>query len=149
MNQISTQKTSYFYKLVSPFNNTPYYPLDSLTMAKLLDMSHKTAIRICQNLRPLKPHELTYLQIMIFGLIPDKDFIKQKMFFYNGALRSHNLKKLELSAAQVSEFSIMRTYYISALESSIQAKDRIKELEAIIEGRKPNAKIIQFSDYLR
>jgi hypothetical protein len=149
VNQINTQKTSYFYKLKSPFNHTPYHPLDSLTMAKMLDMSHKTAIRICQNLRPLKPHELTYLQIMIFGLIPDKAFIREKMFFYNGALRCHRLKNFELTPSEASSFADMRIYYISALESSIQAKDRIKELEAIIEGKKPNAKIIQFSDYVR
>ena len=154
MNQINTQKTSYFYKLKSPFNHIPYYPLDSLKMASMLDMSHKTAIRICQNLRPLKPHELTYLQVIIFGLIPDGDFIKHRMFFYNGALCSHSLKNFELTPAEASSFVIMHNYYISALESSIQAKDRIKELEILIDSYKnptppEPTNIIHFSDFYK
>ena len=111
MNDITTQKTSYFYKLKSPFNHIPYYPLDSLSMANMLDMSHKTAIRICQNLRPLKSHELTYLQVMIFGLIPDKQFVKQKMFFYDGKLRCHSLKNFELAPSEASSFVLMNNYY--------------------------------------
>ncbi len=69
--------------------------------------------------------------------------------FYNGSLRCHRFKNFELKPAEGSSFAHLRIYYMSALDASIQSKSHVKEIEAIIEGKKPNAQIIQFSDYLR
>lgn len=114
------------------------------TLANHLELSKRTALRICQDLRPIKKHELIYLQVMIFGLIPDPLFMRHKWFFKNGVLLSHN-HKLEIDISDTTAFALLRQNDYLLIAELREAKERIRELELKLGLIKTN--IIQFSDY--
>lgn len=136
----------WFYKLPDPFRLTPYYPLDSQSLAKHLECSQRTAIRICQDLRQLKKHELIYLQTVFYGLIPDPEFMRGKWFFREGLLLSHN-HDLTIDMRDTTTYAVLRHNHYLLLAELTLAKDRIKELELKLGLIKTN--IIQFSDFFK
>jgi hypothetical protein len=75
-NLMSKSKKNLFL-LPNPYRlqHFPSYPLDAGDLMRDLNVSMRTANRICEGTRPLKPSELVYLQILHFGFIPDKGFI--------------------------------------------------------------------------
>jgi hypothetical protein len=144
----------WLYLLPSPFRMqyAPSLPLSADDIAANLNMSYPTALRICQNKRPLKPFELIYLQIVHFGMIPDKAFIKSKFFVYDGKLRCHNVSNYELSTGELYQYTQLRVQVLrlndvvaDTKERLLHAEERIKELE---EPPKPT-NIIRFSDYIK
>ncbi|MDO8414639.1 MAG: hypothetical protein Q7S87_00355 [Agitococcus sp.] len=118
------------YKLPDPFHKTTYFPLSNQELAEMLDISPKTAVRICQDERPLKIHELVYLQMKIFGYIPDKDFGRYKVFFRDGHLYCHNVPNFEMSAGELGNLYIWKTHFLQTKDALEAAKARVKELEA-------------------
>ena len=137
-------RDGWYFKLANPFGYTRYYPMHAETLANHLELSKRTALRICQDLRPIKKHELIYLQVMIFGLIPDPLFVRHKWFFKNGVLLSHN-HKLEIDISDTTAFALLRQNDYLLIAELREAKERIRELELKLGLIKTN--IIQFSDY--
>ena len=144
-------RNQWFFKLPDPFKLTPYYPLAADTLAEHLDISHKTALRICQDQRSIKRHELIYLQIMIFGMIPDKTFMRFKWFFRDGMLLSHT-NDLQIDMADTSVYALLRhNHHLQLGELRGQLKEarlKIQELEkALHPDPVEPTNIIKFSDF--
>lgn len=136
------------FMLPNPYRlqHFPSYPLDAGDLVRDLNVSTRTANRICEGTRPLKPSELVYLQILHFGFIPDKGFIRGKWFFRDGFLLSHS-HNLQIDMNDANAYAILRNNYYLLHGELIQAKERITELELKLGLIKTN--IIQFSDYVR
>lgn len=117
------------FKLPDPFGMMPFYPLDTGTMAALLSISERTAQRICQGASKLRHGELVYLQVMVFGLIPDQAFFRLKVFTRGGWLYSHLLPDLEISAGGLAELNLQQQVYSSLLGDLAAARARIVDLE--------------------
>ena len=117
------------YKLPDPFHQMPYFPLSNQELAEMLDISPKTAVRIFQDVRPLKTHELVYLQMKIFGYIPDPQFDRYKVFFRDGHLYCHNVPNFKMSAGELGNLYIWKTHYLQTIDMLEAAKARVKELE--------------------
>lgn len=139
-------RDGWYFKLANPFGYSRYYPMHAETLANHLELSKRTALRICQDLRPIKKHELIYLQVMIFGLIPDPLFVRHKWFFKNGVLLSHN-HRLEIDISDTSAFALLRQNDYLLIAELREAKERIRELELKLGLVKTN--VVQFSDYVR
>lgn len=129
----------WLYKLPCPFGLTPYYPLDTGTLAALLQVSERTAQRMCQGLSPIRHGELVYLQVMVFGLIPDPAFVRLKMFVRGGVLYSHQLPGVEMTPGAVAEWQIQRQAYHGLLDDLAAARARIAELERQLNPPEPVA----------
>lgn len=144
-------KGEWCFKLPNPFNTTPYLPISGQQLAEMLQISTKTAVRICQSERQLKEHELVYLQMKMFGYIPDPDFLRYRVSFRKGHLYSHNVPNFEMSAGQVANLYLWKTQYLRMEDAIKAAKERIKELEApakptnIIDFKQAKAKRQAFS----
>lgn len=136
----------YFYKLINPFRTTPYLPLGADAISKGLDLSYSTALRVCKGEKQLKKSEVLLLQIIHFGLIPDKDFIRYKLSFRDGCLHSHDAPNMNLSAGKMAHLYLFETQYLRLEEELREAKALIKELEKALDPPEPT-NIIQFSDY--
>ena len=117
------------FKLPDPFGMMPFYPLDPGTLAALLSVSERTAQRICMGSSRLRHGELVYLQVMVFGLIPDQAFLRLKLFTRGGVLYSHLLPDLEISAGSLAELSIQQQQFSGLLGDLAAARARIADLE--------------------
>lgn len=145
-------RNQWFFKLPDPFRLTPYYPITANELVEMLAVSHKTALRICQGERMLKTHELVYLQMMFFGLIPDPKFLRHKYFFRDGVLLSYNNND-EIDISDAAAYAIVKQTYYAIKAEYAQAREKIKELETVIESYKnplppKPSNIIQFADYV-
>lgn len=129
----------WLYKLPDPFGMTPYYPLDTGTLADLLQVSERTAQRMCTGDSPIRHWELIYLQVMIFGLIPDPAFLRLKFFTRSGVLYSHLLPGVEMTPGAVAEWQIQRQAYHGLLDDLTAARLRIGELERQLNPPEPEA----------
>lgn len=134
----------WLYKLQCPFNMLPYMPIDSATMAKLLKISQRTALRICKGERELTHAELHLLQFKVFGCIDDPQFKRDKFYIKNGILYCHLAPNYELGAGQILEFALLIGYYKNAVLELAETKKRLNELE----NPKPEkpSNVIKFSD---
>jgi len=119
------------YKLPDPFHKIPYFPLSTQELAEMLDISQRTAARICQDNRPLKNHELVYLQMKIFGYIPDPQFDRYKVCFRDGHLYCHDVPNVEMSAGELGSLYIWKTHYLQMKDTLETAKTRVHELEEL------------------
>ena len=137
----------WFYCLPNPFRvqHCLSLPLDANDLANNLNISYRSALRICQNERPLKDSELIYLQVIHFGLIPDKAFIKAKFFVSQGSLRCHRVSNYELSTGELMEYSLLRMQVLTLRDELKTAKETIKTLQ----GEPKPTNIIQFSDFFK
>lgn len=117
------------YKLPDPFGMMPFYPLDTGTMSALLSISERTAQRICMGASKLRHGELIYLQVMVFGLIPDPAFVRLKLFTRGGWLYSHLLPDLEISPGGLAELSVQQSAFSGLLGDLADARARIVDLE--------------------
>lgn len=127
----------WLYKLPDPFGMSPWYPLDTATLADLLKVSERTAQRMCQGLSPIRHGELVYLQVMVFGLIPDPAFVRLKMFVRGGVLYSHQLPGVEMTPGAVAEWQIQRQAYHGLLDDLAAARARIVDLERQLQPPEP------------
>lgn len=127
----------WLYKLPDPFNMSPWYPLDTGTLSDLLHVSERTAQRMCQGLSPIRHGELVYLQVMIFGLIPDPAFVRLKFFTRGGVLYSHQLPGVEMTPGAVAEWQIQRQAYGGLLDDLAAARARIVDLERRLNPPEP------------
>lgn len=138
----------YFYKLMNPFCTIPYIPLSADVLSQNLDLSYSTALRVCKGEKHLKQSEVLLLQIIHFGLIPDKDFIRYKLSFRDGCLHSHDAPNMNLSAGKMAHLYLFETQYVRLQEELREAKALIKKLEKALEPPEPT-NIIKFSDYMK
>lgn len=137
----------WLFLLPSPFRMRylPSLPLTANDIADNLDISYQSALRICKNEKPLKAHEMTLLQVIHFGMIPDKAFIKSKIFVHNGKLKCHHLPNYELSTGELLGFVALRMKVLSLTDALAIANEKIKELQ----GEPKPTNIIKFSDYTK
>lgn len=137
-----------FYKLVDPFRNIHYLPMSADKLSEQLDLSMRTAIRICTGEKQLKKSEVRYLQVLNFGLIPDSAFLRSKLYFYRGHIYCHDVKNFEMAAGQLGALYLWQTQYLRMEDQLKDAKARIVELELLLYPPKPEpTNIIQFSDF--
>jgi hypothetical protein len=121
----------WFLCLPDPFGPA-WYPLDAVTLAEMLDISPKTGQRICQGVKALRPCELVYLQVMVFGLIPDPAFERLGMFFQGGVLYSRQLPGVALSPGSLAEWQAQRQAFYGLMTDLEMARVRIAELEGVL-----------------
>lgn len=119
------------YTLPDPYGNLPYFPLDAVTLAGHLDLSYRTALRICSGQRRLSRAYMVYLQVIIFGYIPDPELFRGRWFFRDGAFLSHGLPGHEFPASEVMESALMRAEYLRTAAALDEARRRIEELTAL------------------
>lgn len=143
-------KYSPFYKLIDPFRNIHYLPLSAHKLSEQLEVSYRTAVRICNGQKKLKKLEREYLQIINFGLIPDPAFLRYRLAFRDGELISHDAPNLDLSAGKLAHLYVWQAEHLRLLEQLKAAMERIKELELLLNPLPPEpTNIIKFSDYFK
>ncbi len=118
-------------RLPDPFS-AQWYPLDAVTLAELLDVSPKTGKRMCQNPARLRPCEISWLQVQIYGLIPDGAFVRLGMFFQGGVLYSRHLPGVALSPGDLAEWQAQRQAFYGLMTDLEMARARIAELEGVL-----------------
>lgn len=118
-------------QLPDPFG-ARWYPLDSLTLAELLDVSPRTARRICQNPARLRVSEIGWLQVQIFGLIPDPAFMRLGMFFQGGRLYSRRMPDVDFCPGDLAAWVIQRQAFSGVVGDLAAARARIEELERLL-----------------
>lgn len=118
------------YALPDPYRQLPYLPLDAMTLAEHLDMSYRTALRVCQGQRRLSRAHVVYLQVMLFGYIPDAELERGRWFFRDGAFRSHRIPGHEFAGADILESALLRLEYRRTSAALEDARRRIDELTA-------------------
>lgn len=117
------------FKLPDPFNRTPYYPLTSKQMAELLDISDRTALRVCKSESKLSKAELVFLQMHIFGYIPDPDLLRYGVSFRKGYLYSHDVPEFEMSAGEFAHLYLWKEQYLHYEQMFNEAQQRVKAIE--------------------
>ncbi len=137
----------WLYKLQCPFNTLPYVPIDSTTMAEILQISQRTALRICKGERDLSHAELHLLQFKVFGCIDDQQFKRAKFYIKSGVLYCHQVPSYELGAGEILEFSLLVGYYKNAVLELAETKKRLADFENPTPPKPTN--IIKFSDFKR
>lgn len=120
----------WLYALPDPYGNLPYFPLDAVTLAGHLDVSYRTALRICSGQRRLSRAHLVYLQVMVFGYIPDPELMRGRWYFRDGAFLSHRLPGHEFPASEILESALLRYEYRRTAAELDDARRRIEELTA-------------------
>lgn len=125
------QHGRWLLRLPDPFS-CRWFPLDAVTLADLLDVSPRTAARYCQQPERLRRCDVAWLQVQVFGLIPDAAFVRLGMFVRGGVMYSHDLPGLEFSPGDLAAWQVQRRAY-HELTSLLQAsRDRIAELERLL-----------------
>ena len=92
---------------------------------------------MCQGLSPGRHGELVYLQVMVFGLVPDPDFVRLKFFTRGGVLYSHWLPGVELAPGAVAEWQVQRQAYYGLLNDLAAARARVVDLERQLQPPEP------------
>lgn len=133
------------YKLRDPFGRYAYLPLDANDISQALELSYRTALRICQGKRKLKKSELLLLQVIKFGLIPDKAFMKGGFFVRDGKLITTKIDGYELSTGELFEYSLLKSRILILQSDLALAHAKIKELTSEPEP----TNIINFADFRR
>ncbi|MBH1971741.1 hypothetical protein FK216_09780 [Moraxellaceae bacterium AER2_44_116] len=126
------------YKLPDPFGKIAYLPLSASELAEMLEISPKTALRICHDQRQLKAHELIYLQMKMFGYIPDPQFYRYRVYFCDGKLLCHDIPNFEMSSGELAHLYVWKTHYLQTKDILAAAKIRVQELEELITPPKPS-----------
>lgn len=134
-------------KLPNPYRNTQYLPIDTKQLAQLLDISERTALRICKGESKLSKAELVFLQIHFFGYIPDPLFSRHKIYIYEGQLKSLNNDDFAVNAGELTEFALLGGHYRVISQEYEAAKKRIAELECPPKPQAPS-NIIDFQQVL-
>ena len=132
------------YILPDPYRRLPGLPIDALTLSEQLDISRKTALRICTGHRRLKKCEVRLLQVLNFGLIPDPDFLRYRLSFYAGALYCHE-SGLTINAGELATLYIWKTQHQRLIDDLARAQARITELENLLTP--PATNVIRFADW--
>lgn len=141
------QRGQWFYKLPDPFCYMPYYPLDTKSISEILQVSQRTAVRICTGERELTHSELLNLQFKIFGYINDPVFSRAGFYIRSGILLCHKADNYELPAGELLEFALLADYYRNAVVELAQVKKRLADIENPPAPEPSN--IIKFSDFKR
>lgn len=118
-------------RLPDPFSPR-WYPLDAVTLAGLLDVSPRTGQRLCQQPDKIRPAQLGWLQVQIFGMIPDAAFVRLGMFFQGGVLYSRQLPGLAMSAGDFAAWIFQRGMLSQLIGDLAAARARIDELERLL-----------------
>ncbi len=118
------------YKLEDPYRQLPYYPIDAHGLAEHLEISYRTALRICHGERKLSRAHVVYLQVVIFGYIPDKDLHRGRWYFRDGCLRTHRAPNYELSGGEMLEMFLLRLEHLRTAAALDEARALIRELTA-------------------
>lgn len=134
------------FKLPDPYRNLAHLPIDAQTLSEQLDISRKTAQRICTGQRRLKKSELRLLQVINFGLIPDRHFLRYRLSFRNGFLICHD-SGLELAAGELAALYLWKQKHLSLIDELKRARARIAELEELLNPKPTN--IVHFADFKR
>lgn len=121
----------WFLRVPDPYG-VGWFPLDAVTLAEMLDVSVKTAQRICQGSKALRPCEVVYLQVMVYGLIPDPAFERLGMFFQGGVLYSRRLPGVALSPGDLAEWQAQRAAFYGLMADLESARRRVADLESIL-----------------
>lgn len=134
-----TESGAWSLQLPDPFRRMRWFPLDAVTLADLLDVSRRTAVRICQRKTPLRRCEVIYLQSVVFGLIPDAAFHRARMFVRGGMLYSADYPGLEFSPGALAAWQWERQHYADVRHDLAAARQRITELENLLNPPAPAA----------
>lgn len=124
-------------KLPDPFRRGHWFPLDAVTLADMLDISPRTAIRICQRRTVLRRCEVVYLQSVVFGLIPDAVFFQFRMFVRGGRLYSADYPGVEMAPGELAAWQMERQHYADVRHDLAAARRRIAELETLLNPPAP------------
>lgn len=132
-------------RLPDPFSPGRWFPLDSQTMADLLDVSDRTARRYCEHPARLRRSQLAWLQVCIFGLIPDPAFVRLGVFFQGGRLYSRQLPGVNLGPGDLAAWEIERQAASMIRGDLTAARRRIDELERLLNpDPSPPSNVIRF-----
>ncbi len=74
--------------------------------------------------------ELLALQVVNFGLIPDRALMRGRWFFQDGALRSHALPGLALDSGLLLQYSALQVQYDRLAADLQDARRKLDELTA-------------------
>ena len=118
-------------RLPDPFS-ARWHPLDSVTLAELLDVSPRTGQRLCQQPDKLRPCHIGWLQVQIFGMVPDAAFMRLGMFFQGGVLYSRQLPGMAMSAGDFAAWIFQRQMLSGLVGDLAAARSRIDELERLL-----------------
>lgn len=132
-------------QLPDPFRRMHWFPVDAVTLSELLDISPRTAVRICQRQTRLRPCEITYLQVMVFGLVPDPMFYQFRMFIRAGRLYCADYPGIELAPGELAAWQTERRHYADVRHELDDARRRIAELERLLHPEPPRpSNVIRF-----
>ncbi len=145
MSNTFTSRGQHLYKLADPYRQIAYLPIDAATMADNLGISYRSALRVCTGQRKLKTGELLALQVIHFGLIPDKSFLKSGFYFRDGKLQTTKLANYELTTGQLFEYSLLKSQVIILQSELALANEKLK---ALSEPEKPS-NVVNFADFRR
>ena len=118
------------FMLPDPYGHRPPYPLDAVDLAERLGLSYRTALRICNGQRALSRAHLVYLQVVVFGYIPDPELFRGRWYFRDGAFLSLRLPGHEFPASEIMECTLLRLEYLRTAAALDEARRRIEELTA-------------------
>lgn len=139
----------WLYKLDDPFRRMSYLPIDSKTIAHVLQIGQRTALRVCRGERVLSHAELLLLQFKFFGYVDDALFFRGGFHIRDGKLLCHKVPDYELGAGDILEFSLLRAYYVGMPEELAKTKQRLAEFENPKSSPPEPTNIISFTDYRR
>lgn len=127
-----TDSGAWTLQLPDPFRRGCWFPVDAVTLAELLDVSRRTAIRICQRRTRLRRCEIIYLQSVVFGLVPDAAFFQFRLFVRGGRLYSVDYPGLEMAPGELAAWQTERQHYADVRHDLADARRRIAELETLL-----------------
>ena len=139
------QAGNWVLRLPDPFSAARWFPLDAPTLAELLDVSARTAQRYCQQPDKLRRSQVAWLQVSIFGLIPDPAFVRLGVFFQGGRLYSRRLPGVALSPGDLAAWEMERQALGVIRSDLAAAMRRIRELEDRLDPEPaPPSNVIRF-----
>lgn len=141
-----TDAGRWMLRLPDPFSPR-WLPVDAVTLAELLDVSPRTGVRLCQQPGRLRPCEVSWLQVQLFGMVPDQAFLRLGMFFQGGMMYSHDLPGVAFSPGDLAAWQVQRRAYSELTGLLAAARERIAELERVLNPEPepaPPANVIRF-----
>lgn len=121
----------WIFRLPDPYRQMPWLPIDATTLSNSLGISYRSALRVCKGEKSLPPQQLTYLQILHFGYIPDPEFLRGRWFIRSGQLISHRLSGHAFDAGELMELAVLLPQYRRMMADMEAARGRLAESEAL------------------
>lgn len=139
------QSGRWVLRLPDPFTPARWFPLDAPTLAELLDVSARTAQRFCEQPARLRRSHVAWLQVCIFGMVPDQAFVRLGMYVQGGYLYSRQLPGVAISPGDIAAWQIERQALLMVRGDLADARRRIDELEQRLNPEPaPPSNVIRF-----